>query len=161
MSWRVSPWIYPVWDSLRYLDLINYFLSHIREVFNYNLFNYFLSPFLFLFFWDPYKSSVGAFNVVPEVSEAVLNSFHFFSLFCSVIVISTILSSRSLICFSASVILLLIPSTEFLISFIVLFIIVCLLFSSFGPCYCFFYFLHSISKILDHLCYHYSELFFR
>ena len=55
------------------------FLSHVREVFNYNLFKYFLKPFLFLlFFWDPYNSNVGLFNVVPEVSESVLNSFHSF-----------------------------------------------------------------------------------
>ena len=52
------------------------------------------------------------------------------SLLCSAVVISTILSSRSLIRSSASVILLLIHSREFLISFIVLFIIVCLLLSS-------------------------------
>ena len=56
--------------------------------------------------------------------------FILFSLFCSTVVISTVLSSRSIIHFSASVILLLIPSREFLISFIVLFIIYCLLFSS-------------------------------
>ena len=79
MFWHVSPWIYPVWDSLHFLDLIDYFLSHIREVFNYNLLKYFLSPFLFLFFfWDHYNSNVAAFNVVPEVSESVLNSFHTF-----------------------------------------------------------------------------------
>ena len=91
-----SPWIYPVWDSLHFLDLIDYFLSHIREVFNYNLFKYFLSPFLFLFFssflslflflfWDPYNLNVGAFNIVPEFSETVFNSFHsfFFILLCS------------------------------------------------------------------------------
>ena len=42
----------------------------------------------------------------------------------------TILSSRSRICSSASVILLLIPSREFYISFIVWSITVCLLFSS-------------------------------
>ena len=131
MSWRVSPWIYPVRDSLCFLDLIEYFLSHIREVFNYNLFKYFLSPFLFLFFfWDPYNSNIGVFNVVPEVSETVLNSFHsfFFILLCGSF--STILSSWSLIRSSASVILLLIPSREFLISFILLSIIVCLHFSS-------------------------------
>ena len=117
MSWHVSPWIYPVWDSLCFLDLIDYFLSHVREVLQYNLFKYFLSLFLFLFlFWDPYNSNVGAFNVVPEVSETGLNSFHS-SLFFSAVVISTILSSRSLIRSSASVILLLIPSREFLISF--------------------------------------------
>ena len=56
--------------------------------------------------------------------------FILFSLFCSVVVISTILFSRSLIRSCASVILLLIASREFLISFIVFFIIVYLLFSS-------------------------------
>ena len=78
----------------------------------------------------------------------------------SVVIISTILSSRSLMYCSASVFLLLIPSRELLISFIVLFIIVCLLFSSSRSLLNFFlYFLHSISKILDHLYYHYSEVF--
>ena len=67
--WRVSPWVYPVWDSLHFLDLGGYFLSHVREVFDYNLFNYFLGSFLSLFsFWDPYNANVVAFNVVPEVS---------------------------------------------------------------------------------------------
>ena len=111
--------------------LVDYFLSHTGEVFNCNLFKYFLGPFLFLFFfWDPYNSNDGAFNVVPEVSETVLKSLHSFSLFCSAVVISTILSSRSLSRPSASVILLLFPCREFLISFIVLFTIVCLLFTS-------------------------------
>ena len=72
----VFPKVNPVWDSLGFLDLTDYFLSHVREVFDYNLFKYFLRPFLFLFFfWDPYSFNVGAFNVVPEVSETVLNSF--------------------------------------------------------------------------------------
>ena len=146
MSWHVSPWIYPVWDSLLFLDLIDYFLSHIREVFNYNLFKYFLSPFLFLFFfWDPYNSNVGVFNVVPEVSKTVLNCFHsfFFILLCSTYV--HYLSSRPCIRSSASFILLLIPSREFLISFIMLFIIFCLLFSS--------------SRSLLNVCYIFSILF--
>ena len=56
--------------------------------------------------------------------------FLLFSFFCSMVVISTILSSRPLICYSASVILLLFPFREFWISFIVLFIIICLLFNS-------------------------------
>ena len=56
--------------------------------------------------------------------------FCLFSLFCSAVVISTNLSSRSLFYSSASVFLLLIPYREFLISFIVLFIIVFLLFVS-------------------------------
>ena len=57
--------------------------------------------------------------------------FILFSLLCSLAVISTILSSSSLIHSSASVILLLIPSRVFLISVIVLFITVGLLFSSY------------------------------
>ena len=131
MSWHVSRWIYPVRDSLHFLDLTNYLLSHIREVFNYNLFKYFLNPFLSLFFfWDPYNSNVVAFNVVPEVSETVLNSFHsfFFFLLCSSYFHSFIFQITYPS--SVSVILLLILSRGFLFSFIVLFIIVCLLFSS-------------------------------
>ena len=70
-----------------------------REVFNYYLLKYFLMAFLFaFFFWDSYDSNVGAFNIVPEVSEMVLISFSsFFSIFLSDSSISTILSSTSLI----------------------------------------------------------------
>ena len=46
MSWGVSPWVYPVWDSLGFLALGDYFLPHFREVFNYYLLNYFLMVFL-------------------------------------------------------------------------------------------------------------------
>ena len=61
---------------------LDYFLSHVREVCLYNFFKYFLRPFLFLyFFWDPYYSNVGAFSVVPEGSETLLNSFHSFFLY--------------------------------------------------------------------------------
>ena len=67
VSWHVSPWLYPAWDSLCSLDLGGYFLSHVREVFNYNLFKYFLGSFLSLFsFWDLYNANFGVFNVVPE-----------------------------------------------------------------------------------------------
>ena len=73
MSWDVSPWVYPVWDSLGFLDLGDYFLPHFKEVFNYYL-KYFLMPFLFVFFWDSYDSDVGVFNIVLEVSDIVLIS---------------------------------------------------------------------------------------
>ena len=33
VSWCVPPWVYPVWDFLCFLDLVDYFLTHIREVF--------------------------------------------------------------------------------------------------------------------------------
>ena len=55
-----------------------------------------------------------AFNVVPEVSYAIFILLFLFSIFCSAAVIFTILSSRSLICSFASVILLLI--LDFLIA---------------------------------------------
>ena len=63
--------------TLHFLGLGDYVLSHVREVFNYNLFKYFLRPFLF-FFQDPFNSNVSAFNVVPKVSETVLISFNSF-----------------------------------------------------------------------------------
>ena len=120
MSWDVLPWVYPVWDFPGFLDLGDYFLPHFRENFNYYL-KYFLMVFLFVFFfWDSYDSNVGTFNIVPDVSEIVLiffNSFFFVLFSLSVSFISTIQSSTSLILSSASVILLLVPSRVFLISF--------------------------------------------
>ena len=86
MSWGVSPWVYPVWDSLAFLDLGDYFFPHFKEVFNYYLLKDFLTPFLFVFFfWDSYDSNVGAFNIVPEVSEIVLISFNSFFFFSSLV----------------------------------------------------------------------------
>ena len=71
----------------------------------------------FFSFWNPQNANVGTFNVVPEVSYVVFFLFHaFFPIFCSVAVISTILSSRSFIRSSASVILLLILSSVLFIS---------------------------------------------
>ena len=123
MSWGVSPWVYPVWDSLGFLDLGDYFLPHFREVFNYYLLKDFLMVFLFVFFfWDSYDLNVEAFNIVPEVSEIVLISFNLFFLFSSDSFISTSLSFTSLILSSASVILLFVASRVFLISFITLFV---------------------------------------
>jgi len=82
VSWGVSPWVYPVWDSLGFLDLGDYFLPHFKEVFKYYLLKYFLMVFLFVcFFWDSYDSDVRAFNIVPEVSEILLISFNSFLFF--------------------------------------------------------------------------------
>ena len=114
MSWGVLTCVYLLWDSLGFLDFGDYFLPHFKEVFNYYLLKYFLMVFLFFFFWDSYGLNVGAFNIVPEVSEVVLISFN--SFFLSDSFISTILSSTALILSSASVILLLVPSRVLLIS---------------------------------------------
>ena len=125
MSWGVSPWVYPVWDSLGFSDLGDYFLPHFREVFNYYLLKYFLMVFFCV------CSSSGT-PIIQMLGRLILSwrplrlsSFLLihFSFFLSASFISTILSSTSLILSSASVILLLVPSRGFLISFIALFII--------------------------------------
>jgi len=100
---------------LYFLDLIDYFLYYVRELFSYYLFKYFLRCFLSLFcFWDPYKVHGGVLNAVQRSLRLSSSSFFFvsilFSVFCLVALISTIRSSRSLIC-SASHILPLIPSS--------------------------------------------------
>ena len=60
------------------MDLIDNFVFHVGEIFNYNLFKNFLIPFLFLFFfWDTYDSNVGVFDMVPEFTETVLSSSFF------------------------------------------------------------------------------------
>ena len=108
---------------------LDYFLFHVEEVFIYNLFKNFLIPFLF-------SSSSGTpiiqMLVCLILSQISISQFFFirFTLFCSSEVVFTILSSSSLICSSASDILLLIPSRVFLISVIVLFVSVCLFFNS-------------------------------
>ena len=101
----VPPWIYSVWDSVHFLDLI-FFLSYIREVFIYKLLKYFLRPFLFSF-WDPYRTNAASVECQMLSQRSVRLSsilFILFSLYCLVAVISSNLSSRSLICSSASVI---------------------------------------------------------
>ena len=108
MSWHISPWVYPVWDSLCLLDLIDYFLFHVGEIFIYNLFKNFLIPFLFLFFfWDPCNSMLVCLILSQRSLRLSSVLFILFTLFCSSEVISTILSSSSLIYSSALYILLL------------------------------------------------------
>ena len=51
----VSLWVYPFWGSLHLLDLVNYFLSHVREIFSYYFFQYFLMPFSFFSFFFLYS----------------------------------------------------------------------------------------------------------
>ena len=42
VSQCAPPWLHHAWDSLCFLDLVDYFLSHVREVFSYYRFKYFL-----------------------------------------------------------------------------------------------------------------------
>ena len=119
-----------LYGTLCLLDLIDYFFIHVGKIFNYNLFKNFLLTFLFLFFfWDPYNSSVGAFNVVPEISETIFSSshsFYFILLFRSYFHHFIFQLTDSFFCFRCSAV---IPSRVFLISVIVLFVSVCLFFN--------------------------------
>ena len=73
-----------LYGTLCLLDLIDYFLFHVGEIFIYNLFKNFLIPLLFLFFfWDPYNSNVSAFDIVSVISESYFHSFYFILLFRS------------------------------------------------------------------------------
>ena len=148
---------YMLYGTLHFLDLIDFFLSHAGEVFSYYLLKFLLSAFLFLFFlWDPYNLNVGWFNIVPKVSEAILIFFFIlFPLSCFSAVIYTSLSSSSYIPSSASSNLLLVPSREFWISVIELFICFLILyfFCVLGNCVnCFLHFSHSIFKVLEYPC---------
>ena len=117
MSRHVSLWVYLVWDYLCLLDLTDYFLFHVGEIFNYNLFKNFLLP---LFFSSSSGTPIIRMLVHLIFSQRSLRLssvlFILFTLFCSSEVIPTILSSHSLIHSSASDTLLLIPSRVFLIS---------------------------------------------
>ena len=90
-----------------------------------------VSTFPFFFFlWEACNSNVGVFNIVPKVSEAILNSFHPFSF---IVCFSSYFQHsifQLIVHSSASIILLLVPSRILLISVIVLFISVCLFFIS-------------------------------
>jgi len=67
--------------TLCFLDLVDYFLSHVKKGKIYYLFKYFLRSFLSFFsFWDPYVVNIDVFKIVPEVS---LSSFLKNTLFCS------------------------------------------------------------------------------
>jgi len=56
MSWHLSPWVYPFWDSLCLFDLIGYFLLHVREIFNYQIRSDQISRSVVSDSWWPHKS---------------------------------------------------------------------------------------------------------
>ena len=87
-----------LYGTLCFLDLIDYFLSHISEVFNYNLFKYFLSPFFFfsLLLLGPLIQMVVHLTLSQRSLKLSSVLFIPFSLFCSAVVISTLLSSLAL-----------------------------------------------------------------
>ena len=98
MSWGVSPRVYPVWDSLGFLDLDCCFLPHFREVFNYYLLGIFSWPFFL-----PSSSGTPMIQMLGHLTLSQrslrLSSFLLilYSFFLSASFISTVLSSTALI----------------------------------------------------------------
>ena len=151
------------YETLHFLDLIDYFFFYIKKFFNYNLFKIFLYFYCFLLLLGHYNSNVGTFTIVLEVSETILNSFYslfFIQLFSSYFHHSTFHLTYSLFCLSYSAIE----------SFYSIFN-----FSNCVLCHCLLSlyllqvlvkcvklalpFLYSIFKFLDHIYYLYSEFF--
>ena len=103
-----------LYGTLCLLDLIDCFLFHAVEIFNYNLFRSFLIPFLFLFFfWIPIILMLVCLILSQGSLKLSSVLFILFTVFCSSEVISTVLSLSSLIRSSASDILLLISPRVF------------------------------------------------
>lgn len=102
---------------LCFLDLGDYFLAQLKEVFKYYLFIYFISPFLYVFsFCDPYNTNLSVL-MLSQISLKLSTIFFYPFSFCSVAMISTTLSSSTLICYFVSFSLLWIPSSVFFIKF--------------------------------------------
>ena len=135
VSQPVSPWFYPVWDSQTLcaswtwvtisFPMLGRFLTNFFKVF---------SSYFFLFLSSGIPIIQVLVSLMWSKGSLILSSFLFilFSLFCSMVVISTILSYSSLTYSSFSVILLLMPSSVFFMS-VMFFIIICSLFLL-GPC---------------------------
>jgi len=114
-----------------FLELGDYFLPHLREVFNYYLLKYFLMVFLFLlFFGTPMIRLLGVLTLSQKSLRLSSFLLILFSFFLSDWFISAIQSYTSLILSSASAVLLLVPSRVFVISFVALFIMYSLFFIS-------------------------------
>ena len=79
VSWYVHPWFFPDWDSLRFLDLVDYFFSRVQEAFSYYLFKYLLSSFLSLF--SPSGTPIMWMLVRLMLSQRSLKLSSFFSFF--------------------------------------------------------------------------------
>ena len=166
-DWHVSLWVYFLWISVC-LDLGGYFLSHLEDfltIISTSIFSY---PFFF-------PSSSGTLIIwmlvhLMQSQEPLRLSSFLFILFFFILLCFNYFHPSSYICFSASVIMLLVSSSISFVSFCCLLLIVCSLFIL-GPCKIFHVSSSSmpplplccsfISKILDHLYYFYPELFFR
>ena len=162
MFWCLSPWVYLIWDSLCFLDLGNYFFSHFRQGCDYNLFKYFLRPFLlFTFcFWFPCNLNIGGFNLSQKslrMSLFLFIPFFFILLHRSYLCHSVFHAIYLFFCLSYSAI----DSLLYFSYVIVLVITVHLFFSSFVSLLNISYVFLIMHTSYFHLYCHHSEFFFR
>ena len=112
----ISLWVNFIWDFLGFLELGDSFLYQIREVFSFYVFSYVFCLFLSLFsFWDPNEANIIALDVAHRSLKLYSFLYILFSFLCSVAVISTTLSYRSLIHSSVLFNVCLITSSVFFI----------------------------------------------
>ena len=113
------------------LGLIEYFLFHVGEIFNYNLFKDFLIPFLFFsssgtpIMWMLVHLTLPQWSL--RLSSVLFHSFYFILLFSNHFYHFIFHPTDSFFCFRY---LAMIPFRVFLILVIMLFVIVCLFFNS-------------------------------
>ena len=97
VSQCVLPWVYPSWDSLCFLDLVDYFLSHVQEVFSYYLFKYFLKSYLSCPSGAPIMWMLVCLMFSQRSPEqSFFFILFFFPIFSFAVVISAMLFSKSL-----------------------------------------------------------------
>ena len=96
--WGVSPWVYPTWDSLCFLDLVDYLFHMLGKFSAITSSNIFSGPFSFSSPSGTAKMWILVHLMLSQRS-LWLSSFLFIlsSIFCSAAVISSSLSS----CYSA------------------------------------------------------------
>ena len=161
----VSPWVYPVWDSLCFLDLIDYCLSYVGD-------STIISSKIFSM---PFFPSSGTpitgmmiYLILSKRSLRLSAIFSFLPLYSALQQLFQPLCPPAHLSLPLSVILLLVPSRVFFnfsdcVVHLSLFILY--FFYVLGDCIncvkCFLHFLHSIFKSSEHLYSHYSESSFR
>ena len=157
---------FTLYGTLHFLNLGGYFLSHVGEVFDYNLCEHFVNLFLCVFFFQgSCNLIVSGVIFVPEFYKTVFNSFQsffFLILFSSDFHHSLLQLTYSFSCLSQFGIVLFwcIPSFQLFCFHLCLFVLQFFQISVkhflyfLNPC------LHSISNILNHLYYPYSKVFF-
>ena len=85
MSWGVLPWVYPVWDSLGFLNLGGYFLPHFREVFTIISSTIFSWPFILSSSGTPMIQMLGHLTLSQRSLRLYLFLLIFFFLFSTLL----------------------------------------------------------------------------